>query len=261
MVERKTSEKRAKCERTKCEKPASFSRRDDFGKVEGAARRVLGDLLAAAEAVGDEDGFGRSGADGGQENALADGLRDSEFFAFEAEGACHAAAAGVQKRDGCAGAAEDRDFVGHLHHGFVMAVAVEDDSLARKVGRLEVGRVAGEEFAQEEGLVAQALGAGVAGEEVDKLVAEDGGATRFKEDEGESGVDLRGEVAEDFFEIASCCGEESEVVERATAANVFARDFEVEACALQDLGRGVEGLRVVVVVPRVGPQEDASLRG
>ena len=66
---------------------------------------VLGDLFAATEAVGDEDVCGGGVACGWQEDAFAEGLRDSVMFAFEAEGACHAAAAGVEEFDLCAGAA------------------------------------------------------------------------------------------------------------------------------------------------------------
>ncbi|RZU42097.1 hypothetical protein BDD14_3643 [Edaphobacter modestus] len=43
---------------------------EDLGQVFGAGVCALGDLLAAAEAVGDDDGL-RVVADGGQEDALA----------------------------------------------------------------------------------------------------------------------------------------------------------------------------------------------
>ena len=43
---------------------------EDFGKVSGAGGGVLGDLFAATEAVGDDDGLG-VGADGGQEDSFA----------------------------------------------------------------------------------------------------------------------------------------------------------------------------------------------
>ena len=44
---------------------------EDFGEVHGFCGGVLGDLLGAAEAVGDEDGVGGLVADGGEEDALA----------------------------------------------------------------------------------------------------------------------------------------------------------------------------------------------
>ena len=66
---------------------ARLAGRDDLGKVDRAAARVLADLFAAAESVGDKDGLGSSGADGGQQHAFTERLRDSKFLALEAEGA------------------------------------------------------------------------------------------------------------------------------------------------------------------------------
>jgi hypothetical protein len=125
--------------------------------VDSAARCILRDLLAAAEAVGDEDGFRRGGADGGEKYALAESLRDGELIALETEGAGHAATARVEELHVGTGTAEDRNLVGHLHHGFVVAVAVEDDFLASVLRRLEIGEVAHEEFAEEQSLVRETL--------------------------------------------------------------------------------------------------------
>jgi len=228
----------------------------DFGEVHGAARGVLRDLLAATEAIGDEESVGRGAADGGQQDAFTEDLRDLEFFALEAERPGHAAAAGVEQFDLSAGAAQEVDFISHLHHGFVMAVAVEDDFRAGELRGLVVGRVADEEFAEEEGLVAQALGAWVRWEEVHQLVAEDTGAAGLEEDEGQAGVDLRGELVEDALEIGASLLQESKIVEWAATADVPARDFGGKSGLRENLGGGVEGLRVVVVVPGVGPQQD-----
>ena len=142
-------------------------RGDDFGEVDGAAAGVLRDLLAATEPVSDEDGLGRGGADGGQQNAFAEGLGDFKFVMLEAEGAIHAAAAGVEQVNVGAGAAEEGELVGHLHQGLVMAMALDDDFAAGMLGGLEAGGVADKKLAEQEGLVAEALGAGVVGEEID----------------------------------------------------------------------------------------------
>ena len=56
-------------------------------------RRSLGDLLAATEAVGDDQPVGRRPADGGKEFEFADGDRQVVLVGLEAEGAGHAAAA------------------------------------------------------------------------------------------------------------------------------------------------------------------------
>src|SRR5258708_27669327 len=65
---------------------------EDFGEVEGAGGVVLGDLLAAAEAVADDDGFGFA-ADSGKEDAFGQCLRDLVLVLLEGEGAGHDAAA------------------------------------------------------------------------------------------------------------------------------------------------------------------------
>ena len=79
---------------------------ENFGEVFGAGVGVLGDLFAAAEAVADDDGFGVV-ADGGKEDAVGQLLRKVEFFFFEAEGAGHAAAAGVEELDVGAGSVKE----------------------------------------------------------------------------------------------------------------------------------------------------------
>lgn len=223
-----------------------------------AAGRVLGDLFAATEAVGDEDVCRGGGTDGGQEDAFAEGLGNGVVFAFEAERAGHAAAAGVEEFDGGTGAAEPGQLVFHIEDGLVVAVAVEDDARIGVLGRLVVGRVAGEELAEQEGLVGEAAGAVVAGEEVEELVAEDAGATGFEEEEGKAAVDLGREFREDAAEVVAGGIEEAEVVKRAAAADVLAGDLDGVSGGVEDLAGGGEGLGMVVVIPGIGPEE--SLR-
>ena len=63
---------------------------------------------------------------------------------------------------------------------------------------------------------------------------------------------------EDFFEVGAGLLEEAKVVERAAAADVVAGDFGGESSGLEDLSGGGEGLRVVVVVPGIGPEQHAA---
>ena len=100
----------------------------DFRQVEGVAGRGLGDLLAATEAVGDDQPVGRGVADGGEKFEFADGDRQVVlvFIPFEAEGACHAAAAGGGAAEVDAQAVQDGLFRRHLHEGLVVAVSVEE---------------------------------------------------------------------------------------------------------------------------------------
>src|SRR5215218_3216875 len=71
---------------------ARYLGQQDFGQVERAPARGLEDLLAATEAVREEDGLGRGLADGRQEDPLGAGHGDFVVPLFEAESARHAAA-------------------------------------------------------------------------------------------------------------------------------------------------------------------------
>jgi hypothetical protein len=172
---------------------------------------------------------------------------------FEPKGAGHTAAAGVEEGDVSASAAEEVDLVRHFHGGFVMAVTVEDDFLPQKAGGPEVRRLLNEELAEKEGVVAKALCARVAWKEVDQFVAKDGCATGLEKDEGEACIDLRREIAKNFLEVGASLFQEAEVVERAAAADMVARDLDRKSGGIEDAGGGGEGLWMVVVVPRIGP--------
>jgi hypothetical protein len=136
-----------------------------------------------------------------------------------------------------------------------MAVAVDEDFFV-DAGGLVVGSVFDEELAEEEGLVAELGGAGVVGEEVGELVAEDRGAAWFEDDDGRAVGELGGESVEDFEEIFFCGVEHAEVVEGAAAAEVMVGECDAEAGGGEDLVGGAQGGGVEVVVEGVGPEED-----
>ena len=111
----------------------------------GLNLRVLGDLFGAAEAVGEDGGF-RVVADGGQEDTVGEGLGDFVFVFFEAEGAGHAAAAGVEKLHVGSCEAQEGHLFGCAEGGSVMAVGMNEDFLV-ELGRAVAGRELDEEFA------------------------------------------------------------------------------------------------------------------
>ncbi len=147
-------------------------------------------------------------------------MREVVLVFFEAEGAGHAAAAGVEEFDFGSGEAEEGELVGHAHGGAVVAVAV-DDYFVVDLWRPVVWSAFDEELAEEEGLVAEFDGAWVVREEVGELVAEDGGAGGFEDDDGGAGVELRGEGVEGFEEVVFGGVEHAEVVEGAAAAEML----------------------------------------
>src|ERR1700758_868485 len=104
-------------------------------------------------------------------------------------------------------------------------------------------------------LGAQSIGASILREEIAQLVVEDTGAGGLKEDDGKSRVDVRGHGFKDAHEVAAGSGQESEVVERASAAEMGSWKGHVEARSFEYVLCGGECVRMVVVVPGVGPQE------
>ena len=138
---------------------------------------------------------------------------------------------------------------------------MEDDAGVGVLGGLVVWRVAGEELAEQEGLVGEAAGAVVAGKKVEEFVAEDAGATGFEEDDGQAGVNLRGELGENAAEVGAGGVEEAEVVEGAAAADVLTGDLDGVSDGVEDGCGGGEGWRVVVVVPGIGPEDGLRLGG
>src|SRR5271165_709774 len=94
--------------------------------MQGVPGRSLSDLLAATEAVGDDQPVGGSLADRGQKLKLPNSHRNVIFIVLETEGSGHAAAARRGALKIYAQPPQHRFFRGHLHQRLVMAMAVED---------------------------------------------------------------------------------------------------------------------------------------
>jgi len=216
----------------------------------------LGDLLSATESVSDEDGVWCSGADGGQQYALGQRLGDYEFLLFKAKGSGHTAASRVEEGDVGTSTLKEFDLRFHLHERFLVAVAVQNGGAAGKIGRLVVRGVAEEEITEQEALLAQALGTGTRGEEIAKFVAEDAGAGGLEKNEGPPGVDFRSEPLHDALEVGAGFSQESKIIEWTAAADVFSGEPNAKFSASKDAVSGGKGLRVVVVVPGIWPQDD-----
>ena len=77
----------------------SQGHRQHVGQVKRAAARRLRDLLATAEAVGDQQRVAGCSAHGGQQHALAHRHGDVVVARLEAEAAGHAAATAVRDLD------------------------------------------------------------------------------------------------------------------------------------------------------------------
>jgi hypothetical protein len=99
---------------------------DDFGDVVGTAARTLLNLPPTAEPVGGQQCVGGGTAHRRQQHALAARRRDVVFAALEAEGAGHAAAAGIEDVKVETEALEQGVFGGKADDRLVMAMSVHD---------------------------------------------------------------------------------------------------------------------------------------
>ena len=184
----------------------------------------------------------------------------SYLSSLEAEGASHAAASRSGGLEVDADAAQQRFLGGHLHDGLVMAVSVQQ-RLALEVRQRRIPGVEFEKFAEQEGLLAQGLGALVVREEVEQFVAEDGDAAGLESDDGDARFDLGLEFVEDIEQQGFRAVEHAEVVEWAAAAEVGLREDDVVSGGFEDFDGGSGGRGQEVVVERVGPEENGRPSG
>src|SRR5208337_469895 len=235
--------------------------RQNLCKVERFDVRQLVKLLAATESIGNHNRGWPSGLNGREQVLVGDGLRHLEFIGFETEGACHPAATGLDGFDRGAGLTQKHDFAARsAKNRFVMAVAMEENVRASErvleaSGDKAVWRARGEKVGKKPDLLAQMLGAGIAGEKFEELVFEDTGATGLEKNKRQAGIDLRSHTTENLREIGAGGGKQAEIVERPAATDVPAGRFHAEAGKSEDGFGGLQRLRVVVVVPGVGPEE------
>src|ERR1700722_3421689 len=109
----------------------------------------LGDLLAATEAVGDDQPVRRGLAYRRQQFQFTDRHGDVVLVVLEAEGTGHSAAAGSRRLKIDSYAVQKRLFGGHPHDRLVMAVSVQQ-GLAFKAGQGRIAGLAVEKFDKQE---------------------------------------------------------------------------------------------------------------
>jgi hypothetical protein len=110
-------------------------------------------------------------------------------------------------------------------------------------------------------LPAQPLGVLVVRPELHELVLEDGRAARLDSYHRHAGADLVAQAVEDPPQVRLGQVEHPVVVERPAAAEVAARDRDVEARLLERLDRGDSDLGLEVVREGVGPDQHAPAAG
>src|SRR5260370_28507061 len=100
----------------------------------------------------------------------------------------------------------------------------------------------------------------VFGEKVGEFVEEDGGAARFKNDDGGRGFDFREKLVHDLEEQRLGAVEQAGVVERAAAAQVGARNENIEPGGFEHFGGSFGGCGEEGVIESVGPEKHGTSR-
>src|SRR5579859_2136845 len=139
-----------------------------------------------------------------------------------------------------------------------MAMSLHDDPAPRVLRRLKLRRMPHQKLAQQQRLLAQPLGARVLRKEVQQLIAKHAGAARLKKNENPSRTDLRSKIFKNAPQIFPRLLQESKVVQRAPAADMPSRHLDGKSRPLQHLRGRAQRLRMIVVVPRVRPEQDCA---
>ena len=130
-----------------------------------------------------------------------------------------------------------------------------DKGLALELGRTIVG-VIDKEFAEQEGLAAQALRGGVPAEEVRHLVAKDGDTTWLQADDWRAGFNVTAQRSESLLQRGPRLIEHAEVIKRTAAAERGWGNPYLIAGVLQYFARCFGDCRIEVVAEGVRPKND-----
>src|SRR5579871_3136139 len=109
--------------------------------------------------------------------------------------------------------------------------------LPGKLRRLEIRSVTLQKFAEKECLAPELLGSQVPWKQVAQFVTEDRCAARLQHHDGHPGLNLRAENFHDSLKIFLGLLEQAEIVERASTAQMNARNADAESRRVQHLLR------------------------
>src|SRR4051812_60280 len=176
-------------------------RREQLRDVERGTFCKRLDLLAAGEATRKHSGAGLR-RKRRQEGKLRDAPGGGVELCAVAEGAGHAAAAGVRRAHLATGRAQHREIGLRAPERLLMAMRVHHDLLSR--GDLYRRASRRQEFRQRNRTRAQPRRARIVGKELRELVAKDREASRLEHDERHAGFKLRRESLQDAPEGLLC---------------------------------------------------------
>src|SRR6266478_1091631 len=148
---------------------------------------TLRDLLAATEAIRDDQGFLRGIPNSWQQDSFGHCLRHCKLVFLESERPGHSATSGIQRLHFCAQLPQQPFFMVHFHQRFLVAVAMEQD-FHRALGWRIVWGVSQQKLAEQKCLASEPVGALVGGKQVMQLIPKYRSATRLQDNNWQSCV-------------------------------------------------------------------------
>src|SRR5262249_17772285 len=145
----------------------------------------------------------------------------------------------------------------HFHECFVMAVSV-DKRRSVEPRRTKIVGLLFEELTQQERLLAEPFCKRMIGKHVDEFIPKGCGTTWLQNNHWSSGINLRREVLQDFFEMFHGCLQKSGIVQRPAAAHRLRRNMWFEAGRLENTDSRARDLRFEMISKGVRPQKHTA---
>src|SRR5207253_474405 len=225
--------------------------------MQGLSLSALGDLLPATEAVGNNQVIGWGASHGGKKLQFSDGDRDIVLIFFEPKRPRHPATSRCRSIEFDTHPSQDRLFVGHLHDGFVMTVAM-NQRLAGKPGYLKMLCSLFQKFAQQKGLPRQPLSARVVGEKIEELIPKNGGTAWLEHDNRHTGIDLGRKRIQSSQQQFLGPVQHAKVIQWPPATQGCARYCHVKSRRFENVNRRLGGVRMEIVVEGIRPEHDLT---
>src|ERR1700736_1313643 len=132
-----------------------------------------------------------------------------------------------------------------------MAVSVKENFPAKLWGLIARG-MALQKLTEEKRLASQPSSPCIRGKQIAQLIAKNGGATRFQDDNRDACINVRAQSTHDSLQIFFGPVEHAEIVQGPAAAQMDLRDSNLETRALKHFDRRAARVWMKVIVKRVG---------
>src|SRR5262249_49653891 len=236
--------------------PTPAASRQQLSEMQRLLMPQLLNLFAAAESIRQQNRHRPSRLHRRHQSVVGNCLRDFELLRLESERPSHPAAPCLDLLHVRAGLSQQRNLIRRpAEYRFVMTVPVYKDVRPFYPPGQPIRRIRRQPVRQQPNLRAEFSRPLVLREEFQELILEYARATRLKKHERHTRVDSRSHAVEHTREVSTSMIEKPKIVERPPTADVLRRGVHNNADVAEHLLSGQKCLRVVVVVPRIRPQQ------